>query len=101
MLPRQTEQLPCVRVVPVLEGRCQNRILIIRGARVCIRGVGRGVEHLIIPRLFEEGLSDMNEATGVGNNRAGSEDQSRFSIIEGALDTNPLVDLVQFVRTIR
>lgn len=94
MPPRQVEHhdLPRVRVEPVVEGPGHNRILGVCGAREGIRGVWRGFEHLIIPSLVEEGLSDMQNAAGVRDERAGSKDQFRFSIIKDALGTNPLAD---------
>lgn len=62
--------IPRVRAVPILEGGGKDAVFAIHGAGMCVRGVGRCLENLVVPALIEEGLSDMDQATGVRDERA-------------------------------
>ena len=56
--------------VSVPERLGENIVLSVQGTLVGIRGVGCGSVHLVIPSLLEEGLSDMQNGTGVRNESA-------------------------------
>ena len=53
-----------------MEGRAENGIVAVIGAVVCVRGIGCGFEHLVVPTLVEEGLPDMHKGTGMRDERA-------------------------------
>ena len=69
---RYKSHIPCVRAVSIFGGRGEDGVLAVRHARILVRGVGRGFEHLVIPALVEEGLSDMYQVTGVRHKSAGA-----------------------------
>jgi len=74
-LPLSIGHLRRVGIVSVSGGPGKNSVLAVRCTIVLVLGVGRGSEHLVIPGLIEEGLSDMHNAAGVRDERAGAEDQ--------------------------
>jgi len=62
---------------------------------MCVRGVGRSLEHLVIQALIEEGLSDVYQVTGVRNERSEAKSQSWSAEIECMVCTDPFSDCVQ------
>ena len=76
-------------------GPAENTIIAVICTRVLVLGVWRGTVHPLIPGLVEEGLSEMQNGAGVGDERAGAKDQSRPPGIEDLSCTNPFSDLVQ------
>jgi len=67
---RYKSHIPCVRAVSVFGGRGEDGVLAVRGARIFVRGIGRGFIYLVIRAIVEEGLADVYQVTGVGDESA-------------------------------